>query len=286
VNDAVVARRRDELSEALAARDTTTAVVMTMGALHAGHRALIRSARELAGADGAVITTIFVNPLQFGVGEDFDRYPRTLAADLDICAEEGVDVVFAPDVTQMYPDESTHVTIDAGPLGRELEGKARPTHFAGVLTVVTKLLNLTVPTYAVFGEKDYQQLTLIRRMVTDLEMPYEIVGVPTVRDADGLAVSSRNRYLTAAQRPTALLLSKALRAGAAAAHNRDAVLAAGQAFLDHPGLDVDYLELRGPGLEPNVDHGPARLLVAARVGATRLIDNVAVELPARPMDTR
>lgn len=273
-----VARTRDELVDALSVSETASAVVMTMGALHEGHRALIRSASELVGADGCVVVTIFVNPLQFGPGEDLDRYPRSFDDDVAVCAEAGVDVVFAPSVDDVYPDGIPQVTVDPGQLGGELDGAARPTHFAGVLTVVAKLLNLTVPTYAVFGEKDYQQLVLVTRMADDLELPYEIVGVETVRDPDGLALSSRNAYLSADERAQAVGLSSALAAGAqAASGGRSAVLAAARAEL--AGVDVEYLELRGPALEPITEHGSARLLVAARVGGTRLIDNVAVDLP-------
>ncbi|WP_216843485.1 pantoate--beta-alanine ligase [Phytoactinopolyspora alkaliphila] len=281
MSEPAVVRTREDLSDALAEADTETAVVMTLGALHEGHAALMRAARDLVGDDGLVIVTIFVNPLQFGPGEDLDRYPRTLDADLKMCAAEGVDLVFAPDLDEMYPSGAPMVTVDPGRLGRELEGAARPDHFAGVLTVVAKLLNLTVPTFALFGEKDYQQLTLVRRMVTDLELPYEIVAVPTVREPDGLALSSRNRYLSADERPLALALSAALRAGRdAAANGRDAVLRAARIVLDRtPELDVDYLELRTTDLAEQAETGEARLLIAARLGTTRLIDNVLAELP-------
>ncbi|HJU97551.1 MAG TPA: pantoate--beta-alanine ligase [Jiangellaceae bacterium] len=267
--------------EAQATAETETAVVMTMGALHDGHVALIRAARDRVGPDGAVTVTIFVNPLQFGAGEDLERYPHALEADLDICRAEGVDLVFAPDRDEMYPEGKPEVTVDPGPLARELEGAARPTHFAGVLTVVAKLLNLTIPTCALFGEKDYQQLVLVRRMVRDLEMPYEIVAVPTVREPDGLAMSSRNRYLTSDERSAALALSGSLSAGVAAARGGwQAVMEAGRAVLaEAQGIEVDYFELRDPELGPAPGSGAARLLVAARVGATRLIDNAAVTLP-------
>jgi pantoate--beta-alanine ligase len=261
----------------MAGAEADSAVVMTMGALHAGHVALIRRARELVGPDGLVTVTIFVNPLQFGPGEDFERYPRTLESDLEVCRAEGVNVVFIPDRAELYPGGDPQVTVDPGPLAAELEGAVRPVHFAGVLTVVAKLLNLTVPTYAVFGEKDYQQLTLIRQMVADLEMPYEIVGVPTIREPDALALSSRNRYLSDTERKQALSLSRALDAGAAAASaGPDALLAAARA--EAGDLDLDYLELRDPMLGPAPATGPARLLIAARVGSTRLIDNRPVQL--------
>jgi pantoate--beta-alanine ligase len=274
-----VANTRAQLADLLdERRDAESAVVMTMGALHEGHRALIRAARDRVGADGVVTVTIFVNPLQFGAGEDFDRYPRTVDADLEACRAEGADVVFTPTRDEMYPGGDAAVTVDPGPLGSKLEGAVRPTHFAGVLTVVAKLLNLTVPTYAFFGEKDYQQLVLIDRMVTQLEMPYEIIGVPTVREPDGLAMSSRNAYLTDAERQQGLSLWRALSAGAAAAGSgAEAVLAAARAELG--GLDVDYLELLTRDLETAATSGKARLLVAARVGGTRLIDNCPVSLP-------
>jgi pantoate--beta-alanine ligase len=276
---------RDELASALALAERESAVVMTMGALHDGHTALIRTARGRVGDDGQVIVTIFVNPLQFGPGEDYERYPRTFDSDLDVCRSEGVDVVFAPDRRDIYPDGDPTVTVHPGPLGAELEGVTRPGHFAGVLTVVAKLLNLTVPTYAVFGEKDYQQLTLIRRMVADLEMPYDIVGVPTVREPGGLAVSSRNRYLSEVEHKQALTLCRALAAGVDAAPlGAAAVLAAARSALD--GLPVDYLELRGPSLGRPPAAGEARLLVAARIGATRLIDNMWLDLGRSRAATR
>ncbi|MEV5905128.1 pantoate--beta-alanine ligase, partial [Streptomyces sp. NPDC052127] len=185
------------------------AVVMTMGALHEGHATLVRTARELAGPDGEVVVTVFVNPLQFGQGEDLDRYPRTLDADLKLAEQAGADVVFAPSVDEVYPGGEPQVRITAGPMGERLEGSSRPGHFDGMLTVVAKLLHLTRPDIALFGQKDAQQLALIRRMTRDLNFGVEIVAVPTVREEDGLALSSRNRYLSAAGRRTALALSQA-----------------------------------------------------------------------------
>jgi len=282
--DPALARTRDELLDRrfeLSERaGGETAVVLTMGALHDGHVALVRHARELVGPDGVVVVTIFVNPLQFGHGEDLSRYPRDLDADLAVCALEGVDLVFAPSREEMYPQGEPVVTVHPGRLGDELEGASRPGHFAGVLTVVAKLLNLTVPSVSVFGEKDYQQLTLIRRMVADLDVGVEIVAEPTVREPDGLALSSRNRYLDETQRKQALALYAALRAGAAAgSHGPDAVRrAAHDAIAGADGVEVDYLELRDPDLGSAPEHGAGRLLVAARVGSTRLIDNVAVTL--------
>jgi pantoate--beta-alanine ligase len=267
----------------------TVAVVMTMGALHDGHEALLQAARARA---DHVLVTIFVNPLQFGPSEDFDRYPRTLDRDLEICREHGVDLVFAPDREEMYPGGQPSVRLDPGPLGDRLEGATRPGFFHGVLTVVLKLLHLTRPHLAFFGEKDYQQLTLVRQMVQDLDAPVEIVGVPTVREPDGLARSSRNRYLSGDERAAALALSGALRAGAAAAERglgADAVLAAAHAaFSGGTGgagstgteAKLDYLVLTDPRLRPAPSAGPARMLVAAWVGATRLIDNAPIMLRA------
>lgn len=189
------------------------AVVMTMGALHEGHATLIRTAREISGPGGEVVVTVFVNPLQFGAGEDLDRYPRTLDADLKVAEQSGADVVFAPSVDEVYPGGEPQVRISAGPMGERLEGASRPGHFDGMLTVVGKLLHLTRPDVALFGQKDAQQLALIRRMVRDLNFGIEIVGVPTVREDDGLALSSRNRFLSPEQRRAALNLSRALFAG-------------------------------------------------------------------------
>ena len=267
----IVATTRAELASARDKMDGTVAVVLTMGALHEGHEALIHAARERA---DQVLVTIFVNPLQFGPTEDFDRYPRTLDRDLAICARAGVDVVFAPDREVMYPDGEPTVRVSPGPLGEILEGASRPGFFHGVLTVVLKFFQLTRPDLALFGEKDYQQLTLIRRMARDLDVPVEIIGAPTVREPDGLALSSRNRYLSVAQRRTAPSLSAALWTGAAA--GRDAVAAARAAL--HPDVALDYLVLTDPDLGPPPPSGPARLLIAAKVGATRLIDNIPVEL--------
>ncbi|ABP56711.1 pantoate--beta-alanine ligase [Salinispora tropica] len=269
-----------------AARDGltgTVGVVMTMGALHSGHETLLRAAREQA---DNVVVTIFVNPLQFGPDEDFDRYPRPLDEDLEICRRAGAAVVFAPAVPELYPQGQPRVWVNPGQLGEELEGQSRPGFFHGVLTVVLKLLQLTRPDRAFFGEKDYQQLTLVRRMVRDLEVPVEIVGVPTVREPDGLALSSRNRYLSPDGRTAALSLSGALQAGVAAAAggaDAGAVLAAAHAALDAgpPGVQLDYLVLTDPELEPGPVTGPARLLAAAWVGTTRLIDNVSVQLAPR-----
>ena len=253
-------------------------LVPTMGALHEGHRELIRHARLAKGA-AITVVSIFVNPLQFGAGEDLERYPRPLDADLDICRAEGVELVLNPGVEDMYP-AGADTTVSPGPMGDDLEGDVRPGHFAGVLTVVAKLFHAVSPDVAYFGEKDYQQLVLIRKMARDLDFPLDVVGVPTVRDPDGLALSSRNAYLSADDRPRAAALQKALRAGASvSAHGPDAVLRAARAVLAlEPALAVDYLELRDPDLRPDPQEGPARLLVAARLGTPHLIDNIAIRL--------
>ncbi|MGW2225113.1 pantoate--beta-alanine ligase [Streptomyces formicae] len=317
------------------ARAGRRAVVMTMGALHDGHASLIRAARRVAGPEGEVIVTVFVNPLQFGAGEDLDRYPRTLEADLKIAEQAGADAVFAPSVDEVYPGGEPQVRIGAGPMGTVLEGATRPGHFDGMLTVVAKLLHLTRPDAALFGQKDAQQLALIRRMVRDLNFDVEIVGVPTVREDDGLALSSRNRYLAPDERRTALALSQALFAGrdrhaaqealraraasapatraravalsaigesraAADAHalarsgapsasdGPAAVLASARQVLDEaarlrPPLRLDYVALVDPADFTDVrpgHSGDAVLAVAARVGSTRLIDNIPLTFGA------
>ncbi|MET8952901.1 pantoate--beta-alanine ligase [Streptomyces sp. NPDC004533] len=314
-----------------------TAVVMTMGALHEGHATLIRAARKHVGGKGFVIATVFVNPLQFGEGEDLDRYPRTLDADLKVAEQAGADAVFAPSVEEVYPGGAPQVRLSAGPMGERLEGAHRPGHFDGMLTVVAKLLHLTRPDVALFGQKDAQQLALIRRMVRDLNFGVEIVGVPTVREEDGLALSSRNRYLSLTERHTALTLSRALFAGrdrhaaqealrararevpstsaraealsaigesraAADAHavakaapgGPAAVRATARLMLDEaahldPPLVLDYLALVDPSdftEVPDDYTGEAVLAVAARVGTTRLIDNIPLSFGApEPVDS-
>jgi pantoate--beta-alanine ligase len=269
-----------EISKALRHTGRRVMLVPTMGALHDGHIALVRAAKRVPGA--VVVVSIFVNPLQFGAGEDLDAYPRTLDADLELLEGEGVEVVFTPTASSMYPD-GPRTTIHPGPLGAELEGAVRPTHFAGMLTVVAKLLQIVAPDRAFFGEKDYQQLVLIRQMVDDLNIDVRIVGVPTVREADGLAMSSRNRYLDPEQREQAGALSAALLAGKyAASTGPAAAVDAARAVLDEvPAIGVEYLELRDPWLVPDPAAGPARLLVAGRLGGTRLLDNIAVNLPGQ-----
>ncbi|MEV6165222.1 pantoate--beta-alanine ligase [Streptomyces sp. NPDC052052] len=319
---------------AFAPRTGQRAVVMTMGALHEGHATLIRTAREAAGPDGQVVVTVFVNPLQFGEAADLERYPRTLEADLAVAGAAGADVVFAPSVDEVYPGGEPQVRITAGPMGERLEGAFRPGHFDGMLTVVAKLLHLTRPDLAFYGQKDAQQLALIRRMVRDLNFPVEIVGVDTVREPDGLALSSRNRFLDAEERHTALALSRALfaardrlaaqqalharaRTTAAATTGRAAALtalgetraaadtqavalarpvdgpaavrAAAQLILDdaaaeQPPLALDYLALVDPAdfteIPDDRTSGDAILAVAAKVGRTRLIDNIPLTFGA------
>ncbi|GAB3725640.1 pantoate--beta-alanine ligase [Nocardiopsis nanhaiensis] len=278
----LIVRTSEELRHALHTAGTV-GLVPTMGALHGGHRTLIRAARERA---ETVVVSVFVNPLQFGPDEDLDRYPRDLPADTEMCAAERVDVVFAPETDTMYPSPQM-VTVEAGAMGERLEGAFRPGHFTGVLTVVAKLFNLVRPDFAVFGAKDAQQIALVRRMVADLNLPVDIVGIPTLRDSDGLASSSRNAYLSEAERASALSLSRTLRAGAGAAPSGPkAVREAALAVLDEaakadPPVEPDYLALVDPATfeEAADDHrGDAVLAVAARVGTTRLIDNVSVTL--------
>lgn len=280
----IVAGTRADLAAARDSMVGRVGVVLTMGALHEGHAALLDAARS--GAEHVVVT-IFVNPLQFGPHEDFDRYPRTLEDDLQMCRAGGVDLVFTPDRGEVYPDGEPGVRVDPGPLGGQLEGASRPGFFHGVLTVVLKLLHLTRPHAAYFGEKDYQQLVLVRRMVRDLDVPVQITGVPTVREPDGLARSSRNRYLSPAERQAALTLPRTLREGAAAAAGAgvDGALAAARRVFDGTAeAKLDYLVLTAPDLAP-VDgayRGPGRLLGAAWVGGTRLIDNVPVQVSGSP----
>jgi pantoate--beta-alanine ligase len=270
----VVQQTRAELAAARVRLPSSAGLVPTMGALHDGHVALFRAARSDC---AAVVVSIFINPLQFGPTEDLGRYPRSIEADLAVCEREGVDLVWVPPVEEVYRNGRAEITVNPGPLGDELEGAARPGHFTGVLTVVAKLLQLVRPDRAYFGEKDYQQLVLVRRMVADLDFSVDILGVPTVRDSAGLALSSRNAYLSDVDRQRALVLSRALRAGSDAP--RDAVLDAAMTVLaSEPDVAVDYLALRSEELGPPPDTGPARLLVAARVGGTRLIDNAAVQL--------
>ena len=286
----VLVHTRDELAARLSgARGSGRRVglVPTMGALHEGHASLVRVARQQV-SEGPVVVSIFVNPLQFGAGEDLDRYPRTLDEDLKLCEREGADIVFAPSVEEVYPGGEPQVTLDPGPLATVLEGKTRPGHFRGVLTVVAKLFGLVRPDVAVFGQKDYQQLALIRRMVLDLNLGVEIVGAETQREPDGLALSSRNRYLDDEQRHEAVVLSRTLQAAREVAEYGSAVaLGAARAELrTSKVVDLDYLVITAPDLTDLPDEVPpgteARILIAARVGPTRLIDNLPLILGSSP----
>jgi len=257
------------------------ALIPTMGALHEGHLSLVRAAAERA---DYIIVSVFVNPTQFGQGEDFEAYPRDLARDMDLLGAEGVDLVFAPTPEIMYASDA-QVTVDPGPLGALYEGAVRPTHFNGVCTVVTKLFSIALPDLAFFGEKDYQQLAIVRRMARDLDLPVKVVGCPIVRECDGLALSSRNVYLSAEERAAAPVLYQALRtaetlvldgersAGVIAGALRDTIAGEPLAALDYAEV-VDAVTL----LPVDTITGPARALVAARFGATRLIDNIVLEV--------
>ena len=256
--------------------------VPTMGSLHAGHMSLLSAARFRA---DRVIASVFVNPLQFGPGEDFERYPRTPEDDQRLLADAGCDRLFLPGVAEIYPDGRESATrISVKPLSGILEGAHRPGHFDGVATVVAKLFGIVQPDVAVFGEKDYQQLAIIRRMTADLDIPVEIVGAPTVRSPDGLAMSSRNRYLSEQERATAPVIHATLRrvAGRVDGGERDyATLSAwGMEQLRSAGLQPDYFELRDAAtlLEPTVGTRELVMLVAARLGKARLIDNLRVPL--------
>lgn len=258
----------------------TVALVPTMGALHEGHLSLVKLARQQA---ERVVVSIFVNPTQFGPGEDFERYPRTLDADLEALGQAGADAVFVPEVEVMYPGEAS-VQIDPGPTAQILEGAIRPGHFAGVCQVVAKLFNLVRPDVAVFGEKDAQQLAILRQMTRDLSYPIRIIGAPIIRDIDGLALSSRNAYLSSGEREAALALHRSLEMETMEAYR----------FLQEtPGVEPQYVALvTNPAFEllavadqggftqnPAPATGSVIRLVAARVGATRLIDNRVMELP-------
>ncbi|MFG3342345.1 pantoate--beta-alanine ligase [Glycomyces sp. NPDC048151] len=269
----LVVHTKAEQALARAALPGRVAVVPTMGALHDGHRANFKRAKEIA---DSVIVTIFVNPLQFRPNEDLDKYPRTLDADLEMCEAEGVDLVFAPSVNEMYPDGRDGLTtVHAGPDGEILEGASRPGFFTGVLTVVSKLFHLTRPDAACFGEKDFQQLAMVRRMVRDLDMGIDVVAVPTDREADGLARSSRNVFLSEAERAAALAIPRAIEAAQA---SPDPLAAAQKTLSAEPGLDLDYVVVRANDLGEAPAQGPARLLIAAKAGTTRLIDNAPVAI--------
>lgn len=260
---------------ALRAEEKTIALVPTLGALHQGHLAHVERARGLA---DVVVVSVFVNPLQFGPQEDLERYPRDLQADLEKLDKHEVEFVFAPTTAEMYPDGGTQVKVTGGPVATTLEGHSRPGHFDGVLTVVAKLLQIAQPDVVTFGQKDAQQLFLVQRMVRDLDMPARVEVVETVREDDGLALSSRNRYLSAAERRSALALSGALTAARSAGDRGvDAALEAARSVLMAEELvSLDYLEVVDPATFLPVDagfRGPARVVIAAQVGPARLIDN-------------
>ncbi len=268
-----------ELKEALANLSPQRALVMTMGALHEGHLSLVRKAKELG---QAVVVSIYVNPLQFGPNEDYAAYPRQLAQDLELLAPYDVDVVFAPSDEQMYR-RTPLVRIDPGPVATILEGKTRPGHFAGVLQVVHKVFNLVQPRWAIFGQKDAQQLALIRTMVTDLDMDLEIVAAPIRRESSGLAMSSRNTYLSAEQTEVAQNLSKSLYYGQQLATQGWSAPQIAQAVREYLGeyseIKIDYVEVVDPEtfLSLTADYrGNAQIVLAAWVGTTRLIDNMEV----------
>ena len=273
---AIVMARKD--CDAARSAGRTVGLVPTMGAFHDGHASLMRRARD---ERDHVVVSIFVNPLQFGQGEDLSRYPRDEDRDLSIAGELGVDMVFAPSVEEMYPAGLPEVTVDPGPLGDRLEGAARPGHFRGVATVVAKLFDVVGPSTAYFGEKDAQQLAVLRRMVRDLSFPIEVEGCPTVREPDGLATSSRNAYLSPKQREAAGCLFLALSEAAEMARGgeRDAatlVAAMAREIGATPEARIDYAAVVDDETfeEVSTIAGPARALVAARFGETRLIDNL------------
>jgi pantoate--beta-alanine ligase len=252
----------------------------TMGALHRGHGELIRIARDAAGGDGEVVVSIFVNPLQFAPGSDYEKYPRPEQVDDEFCRKAGVDILFRPSVEEMYPADFS-VSVEENSLANTLEGKSRPGHFRGVCTVVAKLFHLLSPDAAVFGEKDFQQLAIIRRMVRDLNFPVEIIGAPTVRESDGLACSSRNQYLSAVEREQAGVLQRALREArhlvAQGERSSEKILTAAREVIATASLArIDYLEIVNVGtLQSVTEIGPDSLIaVAAFFGQTRLIDNL------------
>ncbi len=252
--------------------------VPTMGNLHEGHLTLVREAKKIC---DVVVVSIFVNPTQFGVGEDFDSYPRTLEQDSRLLADVGCDIIFAPSVEQMYGSQPRLTNISVGQITDDLCGKSRPGHFDGVAVVVTKLFNIVQPDYAFFGQKDYQQLAVIRQLVQDLNIPLEVIGVPIVRAQDGLALSSRNGYLTEEQRATAPKIYQLLKQAEQDLHEGkalSAVLSTISDQLTQAGFVVDYVEARQPNLQPIEQFTQNLVLfVAAKLGSTRLIDNLQVE---------
>lgn len=251
--------------------------VPTMGNLHEGHLTLVREAKKIC---DVVVVSIFVNPTQFGVGEDFDSYPRTLEQDSRLLADVGCDIIFAPSVEQMYGSQPRLTNISVGQITDDLCGKSRPGHFDGVAVVVTKLFNIVQPDYAFFGQKDYQQLAVIRQLVQDLNIPLEVIGVPIVRAADGLALSSRNGYLSEEQRsiaPKIYQLLKLAEVGLGEGQSLSQVLANISTELTQAGFVVDYVEARQPNLQPIEEFDRDLVLfIAAKLGSTRLIDNLQI----------
>ncbi|MEK5767497.1 MULTISPECIES: pantoate--beta-alanine ligase [Acinetobacter] len=256
--------------------------VPTMGNLHQGHLNLVREARKLC---DVVVVSIFVNPIQFGPNEDFDNYPRTLEQDQQLLAEVGCDIVFAPSVEQMYGNKPRLTNISVSDITNDLCGLQRPGHFDGVAVVVTKLFNMVQPNYAFFGEKDYQQLAVIRQFVQDLNIPLEVIGVPIARAEDGLALSSRNGYLTEQERQTAPVIYRSLKAAEQQLHEGivlDTVLTGIRQTLTEAGFVVDYIEARTPELQKIDEFNQDLVLfIAAKLGKTRLIDNLQVKYSAR-----
>ncbi len=277
-----VVRTLEEMRQARAALTGSVGFVPTMGYLHEGHLSLVRRARSEC---QHVVVSIFVNPTQFGPGEDYQRYPRDEARDLALLEREGVDLVFVPSAAEMYPEGFATWVEVSGPLTERLEGASRPGHFRGVATVVLKLFNLVQPHRAYFGEKDAQQLRVVRRMVSDLNLPVEIVPCPTVREPDGLAMSSRNVYLSPEERTQALALSRALELARRLVREeglRDAAELRRRLedFLRRsPGVALDYVSVAHPETLAELERieGPALVLLAARVGPARLIDNALIE---------
>lgn len=259
--------------------------VFTMGALHDGHKELINQAKQYVAkklnGKGNVVVSIFVNPTQFNNVADLEKYPRDLDADLVICQTAGVDVVFAPTAIDMYPMGETLIKIAQPPMASQLEGQSRPGHFVGMLTVVNKLLNIINPVATFFGEKDFQQLTLVKQMVSDLNMPVEVIGVATVRDTDGLALSSRNKRLSVHERELAAQIPQTLQLVKESISKGNSLTQAKQIALEHleksPEIKLDYLELRNQQLEIPTEGQSVRALIAVRIGQIRLIDNMTVK---------
>jgi len=273
-----IRRWSDERQE----RRVTVGLVATMGALHRGHQRLIEASVERC---QITVVSIFVNPLQFGPNEDFLQYPRTMEEDVQLAMSSGASVIFAPSIAEMYPEEGGSIQIDIGALGQVLCGRTRPTHFAGVATVVTKLFNLVQPTDAFFGAKDGQQVAVIERLVHDLNIPVVIHSIPTVREPDGLALSSRNRYLTPEQRTRAAAIARGLFDAQAlygsGERHQSRLIKAVKAALAEAEIDPEYVELRSwnrlEGLPEMIPDTPVMLAAAARIGKSRLIDNVILE---------